>query len=331
MKLSREQLRSHLKKGDLAPVYLLHGEEDLVIEQITDAILAKALSDEARDFNLDLFHGDDADGAAIVNAALSYPMMSRRRAVVVKSVEALSGADLDLVARYVEKPSPSTCMVLTATKIQKKALKKISDNAFSIESKPLYDSDVPGWIRATAKRMNLAITEDAIRLLHACKGNSLRALASELEKLELNLGDRREIQIKDVEGVVGVDKQFNIFELCDAVGGQDLKRALGIVDRMLQLGESPAGILVMLTRHFILLSKCRILRARGKSDREIASHLRIHSFFIANYIRQAARYQRAQIRSVFPILLEAEWRLKSGNMKPKIVLETLLFKLNRAG
>ena len=192
----------------------------------------------------------------------------------------------------------------------------------------MYENQVPDWIRTYLKDQKLTIADDAIRLLHTSTGNSLRSISSEIEKIKLNLGERSNIELEDVESVVGISKLFNVFELCDAVGKRNIKSSLHILSQMLQLGEQPVVIMTMLSRHFQILLKVKELKARKTRDDEIAKSLRIHPFFLKNYAQQSARFNRTQFDKAFQLLLEADKHLKTSYQKPKLILESLLFRLN---
>ena len=329
MKTNFNEIVNRWKNGKFDPVYLFAGEEDFLIDVYLKELHPLCLEAGSEDFNLDVFYGSEAEGSAIVNAASSYPVMATRRLVIVKNIENLSAQSLKILGKYVKAPSPTTCLVLTAAKFdaRKKQFADIKSNATTIETKPLYDNQIADWLKDFLRKESLTISEEAIRLLHASAGNSLRALASEIDKIKLNLGDRKNIESIDVETVVGISRKFNVFEFCDAVGRRDAKTSLHILQNMLQLGETPVAILNMLTRHFLILSKIKELKYQKISESEIARKTKVHPFFLGSYARQATLYTSRQFEKIFNLLLEADIQLKSSYQKPRLVLETLLFRM----
>lgn len=329
-KYSSTQFYKDIKAGHIAPMYVFHGNEEFILKQLTEALLRSALQPSEKDFNLDILYGNETDGATIVNTAMSYPMMAERRVVVVKQFHLLADKDLHLLYKYAEKPSTSSCLLLTSDKLTglSSALKKLSPPAKIVEAKTLYDNQVPAWVKSHMKERGYTISDEAITLLQVNVGNSLRRLSSELDKIELRLQDTKDISVHDVEQVVGLTKEFNIFEFCDAVAEQNTQKSLRILNRLLELGESPVGILVMLTRHFTIIAKAKeMVIAQTRRD-QISKALRINPYFVDKYLKQASKYKRDQLRHVFGMLLKADQYLKRSYQKPRLVLESLLFEIH---
>jgi DNA polymerase III subunit delta len=323
-----EALIKQWKAGKFAPIYLFHGEEDFLIEQLCNQIVRYALSPEDHDFNLDVLYASEIDGSQLINAVTSYPMMAERRLVLVKNLQHLDDKAQEMLAKYSQQPSPSSCLVMTASKIKANTLLSKSKKHFTVfEAKKLYDSKMPDWIRSHLAPYKITITNEAVRLLLASTGNSLRNINVELEKILLQLDDRLEISVKDVERVVGISKQYNIFELCDAVGSRNIGNGLAIANRMLQAGESAVGMLVMLTRHFFILARIKEYKAQRMQENSMARELKIHPYFFKNYLRQAGQFNRDQLRDAFSMLLDADVNLKSSYQKPQMILELLVVKL----
>ncbi len=332
MKTGIEQLHKEWNAGRFAPLYLFYGQDDYQIDLACEALVSKAVEPGSEDFNFDQLYGGDSDGAAIVNIAASYPMMAERRVLLVRNLHQLAAAGIELVARYAKNPLPSTCLILTAAKIdaRRSVWQQLIQSCSAVEFKPLYDNQVPDWLQRRVSLSGLTITTEAIRLLQGLTGSSLRQLDSEIEKIRINLGERKEIGVEDVERVVGSSRQFSVFELCDAVGQRRIGAGLAILNHMLTQGEQPTGILAMLARHFLILAKLHSMRSRRLPEESLARALKIQPFFLKNYSAQARAFTGAQLSTALGHLLEADAQLKSSYQKPALVLELLLFKLRYA-
>ena len=330
VKYTATRFKADLKKGAFAPLYLFYGQEDYLVESWTTKLQQALLKPGDADFNLDILYGNETDGAAIVNAAMSSPMMAERRLVIVRDFHQLKEKSIKLLTAYAKNPSTSSCLVLTSGKLKgtNSIIKSLSKLGVALEAKPLYDNHVMPWITSHVKERGYSITLPAANLLHMNAGNSLRRLASEIDKVELLLKDRKEIDIPDIEAAVGASREFNIFEFADAVVDKNQSKSLSILRRLLELGESPIGMLVMLTRHYSIIAKAKeMLRLHARKD-EMSKSLKVNPYFLDKYLRQAAKYNRSQIAAVIQLLLDADQKLKSSYQKPKLIIESLIFEIN---
>jgi len=328
-KSSVETFLSSIKKKDFAPVYFFSGEEDFLIDEILDAVVEEGVDPATRGFNLDIINGSETDGKDIVSIASSFPMMADRRVVIVKDFDRV--ANKELIEPYLEHPSPSTCLILTAAKpdTRKKPYPLLKKNSVVGEFGRLYDNEIPGWIQRRASQFRKTITPEAAELLQAYVGNSLREVSNQIDKLLIAIGSRSTIELQDVEAVVGISKEFTVFELTKMVGEKNISRSLEIVERMLDSGESPQLIVVMLTRHFIIMTKLRELQASSKSEFELAGAVRVSPYFIKEYLSQLRGYSPADIENAFLALTKADRELKSSVADSKLIMDVLLCEIMR--
>lgn len=324
-----EMIIKDWRQEKFAPVYFFYGSEEFIIDQLIRKCIQLALEPNAHDFDLNILYGNDTDAVTIINYASAYPMIARRRVVVVKDVNQLDAAGLELLAKYVQRPLATNCLLLTAEKIdaRKSAFKRLLENSTSLEIKPMYDNDVAQWLQRYVQDLRLSISQEAIQLLQTTVGNSLRRLANEIEKISLNLKDRNRIEVEDVEFVVGSSRQYSIFELCDAIGRRNVRQSIIILRNLLRQGESPAGIIAMLTRHFGILMRLKALQMAKNLQKPIAQELGINPYFVKNYTTQAALFSPQQISRAFQYLLEADEKLKTSQGRPSVVMELLLLQM----
>ncbi|MGA7159734.1 MAG: DNA polymerase III subunit delta [Bacteroidota bacterium] len=326
-KISIDTFLSSIKNKEFAPVYFFFGEEDFLIDEIVDAVVAEGIDAATKGFNLDIIHGGEIDGKEIVALASSFPMMAERRVVVVKDFDRVSNKEL--IEPYLEHPSPSTCLILIASKpdARKKPYPLLKKNSVGGEFGRLYDNEIPAWIERRVKALRRSITPEAAELLQAYVGNSLRDVANEIDKLLIAIGQKPRVELEDVEAVVGISKEFTVFELTKMVGEKNISKSIEIVERMLDSGESPQLIIVMLTRHFIIMAKLRELQASAKSDFELAGAVRVSPFFVKGYLSQLRHYSPGAIENAFLALARADREMKSSATDPKLVMDVLLCEI----
>jgi len=324
-----ETFLKNLAAGKTAPIYFFFGEENFLLEEAIDKILNKYVTPGTAHFNRDILYAEEVTGAQIVNIATSYPMMAEYRVVVVKNIERLNSEAREMVLRYCERPALQTRLVLTAGRIDrgKKFFNNLMKKTEWIEFRPLYENRIPMWIINFVKQKGKQITPRAVQLLQAKSGNSLRDIANEINKLIHFTRGKEIIDEKDVEMVVGVSRNYNIFELWDVIGTRNFDQAITVTRQMLEIGESPIYIVSMLTTYFVRLWKIKTLLKAGKNKNEIAELCNIHFYFISKYLQQAAAFSEKEIETNFEILLEADVNLKTSYQKPHLVMDLLMYRL----
>ncbi|MDP6180479.1 MAG: hypothetical protein QGG48_11355, partial [Desulfatiglandales bacterium] len=111
-----EDVLKSLERGQLAPVYLFYGPGEFWLEKVLDRIRENLIPESARDFNLEIFYGDEADPLDIINRARSVPFMARNRLMIVRRTEKFGTTALERLLPYFEEPVESTCLIFITSK-----------------------------------------------------------------------------------------------------------------------------------------------------------------------------------------------------------------------
>ena len=228
-----EDIVRRLKDRDYSPVYYLMGEEAYYIDRISDYITSTVLKEEERDFNQTILYGTDVSMRDVINAAKRYPMMADHQVVVVREAQHLG--NIEELSSYLKKPQPSTILVFChkngGLDRRKKVAAEIQKAGVLFESKKLYDSQLPTFISTYLKRKDVTIDADAALILSNYVGSDLNRLAGELDKLILALSAQGTLRVTAslIETHIGVSKDFNTFELVNALVEREVYKANQIV------------------------------------------------------------------------------------------------------
>ena len=222
-----------LKAQKYAPVYYLMGDEPYYIDKIADYIAEHALKPEEKDFNLTVMFGSDVGASQIADAARRYPMMAERQVVIVKEAQNLRNTDL--IAAYLAKPMASTVLVMChkngTIDRRKKLAAAVEKAGVLFESKKLKERDLPPFIEKYLKERGASIDQKSQQIIADSIGADLNRLTGELEKLLLALpDDNRRVTPVVVEQQIGVSKDFNSFELRDAIVNRNIFKANQIIN-----------------------------------------------------------------------------------------------------
>ena len=325
--------RNRLASGSISPLYLLFGDEELLIDEAVDTLLKVVVDDSVRSFNFEQFNAPDIDLRDVAERAMAYPMMAERRVILLRNVDkklnARSSAEGFL--SYIDAPAETTVLIMTAVGSRllsrgkpKKPYDRIVENGTAVEFKKLYDRDLPGWIIERMKSRGRKIEQEAVALFVNYAGGSLRTLSNEIEKLITFAEDRRSITVEDVRHVVGVSKEWNVFELQKAIGAKKLDLAVEIAERMVRAGEPVQVIVTMLVRYFTLLWRLLEIRARSRDRKDMAKQLGVPSFFIDEYLEATTRYGLPGVRTAFESLLAVDIAMKTGRFDPHLLMGLLV-------
>ena len=311
--LNAAWLRGQISKGEISPVYFLHGPDDLEREEMATSLIDALLGAASRTFNLDILVGSELDVSDAINRASAFPMMGARRVVVIKRIEDVPEASARAFLPLIEKPSDSTVLIFTATKVdgRRKFFATLKKAAVTIEFKLPYDNELPGWIKSRSAQHGLELDAEAAHLLAMSIGIKPREIANELEKLDIHLGARRTVTKQDIDWVVGSSRDASVFDFTEAVGSRDLATSLRLLQTLLEQGDSPIAILALLIRHLGILRKTRWLLDSGVPRAQYAGKLKVPPFTVGKYSDQAAKFTDAELWHAYRALLKAEDRIKS--------------------
>ena len=330
--MTYDQFLNQIERGEFAPIVLLLGSETFLKQEAVTQLMDRLLYPSSREFNFDLFYGADADPAAVVNAALAFPLLAPKRLVILRELDKISESGLQVLLPLFEHPPDSTCLVLTAEKVdgRKKTFSTLKDHCETVECKPLYDNQVPGWIRRRVERKGKRISPQAVHLLFTQVGANLGELANEIDKLFIFVGDRDRIEASDVREVVGISKINNVFELTDAIGRKEIEKAIHIVDRMLEEGEKPISMVAMVLRHLGIMIKIKGYQKARIPSKDLSKKVGVHPYFLKEYVAQAQGFSLEMLTEGIEHLREADSHLKKGYQNDRMIMELLIYRLCRS-
>ncbi len=316
------------KRGAFKSVYWLEGEESFYIDQAIEYAENHILTEAEASFNLSVFYGKDADWAEVVNACRRYPMFSERQVVILKEAQGMR--DIERLEGYIENPLASTVLVVgyKQKKVdgRSKFAKLLKQKGELVTTKKLYDSELPGWVTTYLKTLGYTITQKAVFLLVEHIGNDLSRLANELQKVTINLADRKEINEDDIETYVGISKEYNVFELQHALTQRNMMRCLQII-QYFEGNPKALPIMQLLPTLYSFFSKAYQVFGAGTNDEyQLAKFLGYNSLnpYVKDIISCAKNYRQKGVEQA--LLLLHEYNLKSIGIHASNVSEADLLK-----
>lgn len=320
--MAKKDDNSHLKilqdirNKTFAPVYFLMGDEPYYIDLICDTIVANALSESERDFNQTILYGADIeDFGIVINTAKRFPMMAQHQLVVVKEAQMIRS--IESLTYYLQKPLRSTILVICykGSYKSKKILAEIGKVGVLYESKKLYENQLPAFISNYLAKKRMTIDPKASAMMADFIGADLNRLTGELDKLAITLPEgQTRITAESVERNIGISKDFNNFELLNAIINRNVYKANLIVRYFEQNPKNNPLVVTIsvLFNFFANLMLCYF--APDKSENGLVGELKLRSAFQArDYIVAMRNYNAFKCIEIIDCIRRSDAKSKGVN------------------
>lgn len=279
--LSFEELCRKIDKRELAPVYLLHGEEGYYIDELVKRF-ENILTEEEKEFNQHILYAPQVEMGAVMDLCCQYPMMADRQVVILKEAQAIRADDLNKLHRYVSQPAATTVFVICcrgAAAKGKDLIAAVKANGVNFESKKLYENNIPTVIAEFIRNKGLTADRKSLEMLRDFVGTDLSRLYNEIDKLTTVVGAGGTITPEAVEKNIGMSKDFNNYELIDALAAKDFKKTFTIAD---YFKANPKNNPLVLTASAVFSYFADLLAAYyapDRSDSALLAELKLKSSF----------------------------------------------------
>lgn len=287
-------LRNDIRRRSLKPLYVLHGAEGYYIDRLTEDFIG--VVDEAdRDFNLyQLYGSQQLDPAVVEETCRRYPMMSDRQVVILKEAQSMRADQLDRLARYAADPAPTTVFVICFRGSEPKGKKLMAEakaHGEIFESKKLSEKAVMPAIAELVKERGLAIEPKGLTMLRDYIGADLAKLYGEIDKLAMILPKGATVTPEAIERNIGISKDYNNYELIDAIASRNVRKAFDIVDYFKANPKNNPTVMVV-SAMFSLFANLLVYHfTRDKSQQSLMAALGLRSpWQLRNYETAARSY-----------------------------------------
>ncbi|RLA89858.1 MAG: DNA polymerase III subunit delta [Deltaproteobacteria bacterium] len=331
--MSHPILERHLKKQTLRPVYLFYGEEEFLLRRALERLQTGLRADDQQQSEKHILEAEDTSLAEVLSQARVPSLWGTRQLIVLYNADRYKAAELKPLGSYLDAPTPQTCLVLVAPGLKFKEVerhpywRRLQEQEAALGFFRLKEAALPRWLEQEARRQGKVLPPAAAQRLIETVGDNLLELAQELEKLVLYMGAEKTITAPLVSQLTCASRSFTIFALVDALGQRRPEQALQILKRLLELGEPPLKILVMLARQLRLLLRLQDYQDAATPVEEQARRLGLPRGIVLKLQRQAAHFRVAELRSHLFNLHRADQGLKTSPLPPRLWLEKVILEL----
>lgn len=312
------KLVKDVQGGKLKPIYLLHGEEGYFIDRLCEEIEQHALQEHERDFNLTKVYGKDTTPDQVKDACIRFPMMAERQVVLLREAQAWRIDAFDKLAGYFKDPTPTTVLVIAyrhkKVDARRSWVKDVAKKGVLFHSEKLKEDKLGAWIKGYVASKKRKIGPMEAQLLADHMGSDLSKMAKEVEKLCIVVEEGGTITADAIQRIVGISKDYNIFELQNAIGARDLVKAQTIAH---VFASAPKDHPLPMTLHLLngYFSKLAVVHeAQGRDRNELAAMIKVAPYFVKDYASAARNYSKEQLGRIQAHLRDTDLRSKGlGN------------------
>lgn len=327
-----ENIIDNLKKKIYSPVYFLCGEEPFYIDKISDYAEEHILEEGEKDFNFHVFYGLDSDVQTIISTCKAFPMMGAFQLVIIKEAQQLK--KIEELAAYIQNPLDTTilfiCHKYKKPDERKEFGKMVKKNSVYFVSDKVKDYKLAEWMEGFVKSQGLKIGQKSAALLAEFLGNDLSKINNEIEKLKILLPDGAEITPEVIQKNIGISKDYNVFELQNALGEKNAFKANQIVDYFGK-NEKTHNVLMVIPSLFTFFTRLvRIHSMNVRSDKQAGEALGMHPFIAKDFICYAQNYPLPKLVKIMQHLETADLRAKgldSTGTPGGEIMKELVFKI----
>ncbi len=313
-------LYDKIDKNEISPVYIFFGNQIFLMEKAVE-LLKKQILKTSAEFNYSLFYGDSNEATEIIDNAKTYPMFSEKRLIVVKNAEKFPANELKILYKYLSSPLSSTCLVLLFMD-NKKIQFQYNTDIVLVE----FTADIKGTtlaIHKIAKNLGHPITKEAALTLISLVGENLQEINNEIEKLVIYIGDKKNIEVSDVEKLTEKIHTEDIFQFLNSVAKKDKAKTLESLLELELSDEDPLTILNLLSWRFRLIWKAKELMDKKLPKNQILKELKISSGALYHVQMQAKIFSYLDIKRIVKVLYESDLSLKTSYIPKNQILTKL--------
>lgn len=337
--MSYFDVQKEIKKNRIAPVYLLHGTEMKLIENIKKQVIERTLNPEDKDTNLSVYDLEETSIQEVVEDAETYPFFGEKKIIIATNPVFLKARpdknsvehNLEVFQNYLNEPAPYSVLLLIAPyeKIdeRKKVIKSIKKIGKMVACQPVKEWEINKWVEDMALGLRVETDPGVIDFIVEETGTDLQMLQNELEKMAIYIGEDGRITRKVAEELISHQSNTSGLKLVDAVMEKDLQKAVTIFKDLEKLREDPVALVALLSSQFRTIFHVKLLRQKGYSQQQMAQQLRVHPYVIKMSQQRERNFSIRELETIMSSITETDGAIKQGKMEKSLAFELLLYEL----
>jgi DNA polymerase-3 subunit delta len=319
----------NVEKWQSENLFMLYGNEHFYIDFLLQKITEQNFTSQAdRDLNHHKFYGTENTISEILSACMSYPMLAKKKLVVVKEFDRikLSKNEAESLIKYLEHPQATTRLVLTADRLDKNQVyRQILKSGITVECKNLNSGELYNWVNQRYIHADIEVEKESITFLIENIGNDLLRLNQEVEKSIDYLGRGKKLTLELISELTGFNREVNIFNFQKVLGARKLNDSLKIGLQLLEQQNALEGILAMLFRFFLRVITIKQLKELNESKAAIIQRLHEKEFVLRDAFASEQNFSNQELIMIFNKLEEADLAGKTSERSKESIITMLCY------
>ena len=323
------EISKKINKNNLLPVYYFFGEDSFSLNIGLKAVEKAVLPFISSDFDKETFYGENKTISEVLDFASAFPFGSEKKLIIFKEFEKVK--DKKNLSGYIRSPAEFTVLVLlhngSVSGFKSEPFSSLIEKGYIFAAKELKGEHLISWIINYCEEEEKYLSKENAGLLVDIVGDARNLIESQLEKIFTFMGERKEISINDITSLSTELKEYNIFDLQNAVGKKDKARAVKIAYKLLEQGKEPTFIIFMLTRYFTGLTRINELREKKLPEKTAAGIVGTHPYYYKDYLNARNNFSDRDLFHASESLLKADLSIKTTSTDYKSVIALLLAEI----
>jgi DNA polymerase III subunit delta len=322
-----------ISAGKILPVYYLFGEDTFSLDKTIRDLEKSIQPFITSDFDKEIIYAEDKNLLDILSVASSFPFGSEKKFILVKEFEKVSSKK-NLI-NYIKSPADFTHLVIvhngSITNLTSEPFKTLLENNFIYEAVELKGNNLIEWIIQYVCENNKEISRETASVFADMVGENRNLIETQLEKVFIYLGDKKEIDIESIESLSAKFKEYTIFDLQDALGAKNRRTSFKVAFNLLEKGSEPVFIIHMLTKFFTGILRINELKSSNTPESQIARIVGTHPFYLKKFYNARRLYSDMELINISRALLNADISIKTTSTDNKTIITVLLTEIFNAG
>ena len=323
-----KRVLQHIKEQKYQNLYLFYGKEKYLVAQTRDK-LKEALIPSGDTMNYSYFEGKKTDIPEILELIQTMPFFNDYRLLVLDQTELGKKSNDDFLNALKEMPETTILLIIDDVDKRSKIYKYINKEGCAVSFETPKEKDLVLWVAQMLKKEQKKMTQKDIQLFLYKTGQDMFTIKNELEKLISYTKGREVIGAEDLEALTTAQTTNQIFVMLEAIAKKQRDTVLKLYYDLIELKESPFGILALLVRQCNQLLQTQSLLKAGKSQGEMAKELKVPPFVAGKLKQQVRLFKREELYEMIKKCAATDEGIKTGKITDRIGVELLLVEFSK--